>query len=527
MDKWYILLCKQHNKHFGDNPLRGAAKHLWSKSHNKQSRTYAQALETFGIEVLNCDAEKQRVNNDAFLQALEEGYQPLNNTYPYKKRRPVSDTRSQVRRSIEETIPEPVPGDIYLARWPGLRGFVGIVVLPRDCFGDPSFEDLGLEGSLADITFLRKDIPACYRTCVETGRITGWAEEYDDGGPKADQREYPVMLLDADGDFRSLAWHTKAGLREYHSERWSDDEDLISNLAWIHEFEIRRERAKATAIRSPPPAPVSTVIPQAEPSNISPKTAACSSATPQAMESTDRADNISNPQRGLEVNSDASERGQSTSFRPISPRRRSLPRPVTQNIQGRIMGHAPTHVDTTPHFGPRRESAGSAGDGRVRFAGREPQSASSAAPNHDLGSIELGSNAALPGVPVLRSNHASPRERYTPQRKGKFHSKSFPNAQSAANSQGNQMSSRYPPTAPQDRSSSASASHSFRGQGVHELPLDPALVGNQSSASSAPSVRNHVGLFTPFKRSFEHPVQTLSDNSGACQTQPAANGRQV
>ena len=366
-------------KHFGDNPLRGATKHLCSKAHDGEPRTYARAVKAFGIEVLNCDAEKQQVNNNAFTQALDEGYRPLNSIPPYRRRRPSPRIQGQGRASAEEATSEPIPGDVYLARWPGLQGLVGVIVLPRDCFGDPSFEELGLEGSLADITFLMEDVPACYRICFETGHITGWAEGYDDREEKAGQREYPVMLLDSDRDLKSVAWLPRRGLRQYYRERQSNHQDLISNYDEIQEYVERRTRSRVSSrlqmgtamgneggsgarmLQSSQTATVVPALPFTEILSTPSTTTTPTAAAPQPMGCIGRTIQASDTQQDLEVRSHAYEQGPSTPPNRALSNKSLATRPAVQDPQGNV-------VENTATFGcgvPRRIQAW----GRTETAG--------------------------------------------------------------------------------------------------------------------------------------------------------------
>lgn len=82
---------------------------------------------------------------------------------------------------INAAVSRPVPGNIYLTHMYTADKVVGVIALPRNCFGDPSFKDIGLEGSSTDSTFLLEKVPKCYRTSPGTGHITGWETGYEDG----------------------------------------------------------------------------------------------------------------------------------------------------------------------------------------------------------------------------------------------------------------------------------------------------------------------------------------------------------
>ena len=76
-NEWYILCCDEHSVHFGANPLQGASKHLNGKKHGYQRKDFDLAVQMLGVLVLNCDAEKAKLNNLMFGRAWDAGYRPL------------------------------------------------------------------------------------------------------------------------------------------------------------------------------------------------------------------------------------------------------------------------------------------------------------------------------------------------------------------------------------------------------------------------------------------------------------------
>jgi len=69
---YYILRCRKNDKHF-DGPgtktaWKAAAAHVATVCHKKE-QTYWNAIKEFGECVVNCDASKQRPNNDAVAKA--------------------------------------------------------------------------------------------------------------------------------------------------------------------------------------------------------------------------------------------------------------------------------------------------------------------------------------------------------------------------------------------------------------------------------------------------------------------------
>lgn len=254
--KWYIFRCDKHNMHFGEKPIKGAAKHLSADTHNNQTREYRLATDLLGIEVLNCDAEGQRISNEAFSKALDDGYQPLGNPpaariRPQTRRRLTAmSARCRSQRNIDEAVLDPAPGEIYMALWAG-SDRVGVIVIPRGCFGDPSFADVGLPGSsLADDTVLMDNVPECYVFCPVRRTILGWAHGYEDGGDRVAERKYPVMYFDGVDTLRknSVAWISVKDLRVYDRESCARNKTLISNYTRLRKFEAQRETAREAAL---------------------------------------------------------------------------------------------------------------------------------------------------------------------------------------------------------------------------------------------------------------------------------------
>src|SRR5699024_5769267 len=104
-------------------------------------------------------------------------------------RRPTSAGLHKNRARDADVVTDPVAGAIYLATWPVTYDQRAVIVLPRGCFDDPSLSEVGLADCLDEPL---EKVPECYRHCVETGGIAGWAPGYEDGGPRADRRLFPV-----------------------------------------------------------------------------------------------------------------------------------------------------------------------------------------------------------------------------------------------------------------------------------------------------------------------------------------------
>ncbi|SPO04118.1 uncharacterized protein DNG_06801 [Cephalotrichum gorgonifer] len=250
-NRYYILRCDEHGRHFNGRPLDGAARHIQGCSHQYQKGSHSLAVQHLGIEVLNCNADRQRENNTAFTTALEGGYIPLGAPRPAKPPpSTTAHTASRDRRDSSESVQNPTPGEIYRAFWKG--AVVAVMVLPRGCFGDPSLAEVGVRRSLAKSPLLGS-VPKCYCVCPDTGAITGWADGYEDGGPLVDMREFPVVAVRP--RFPDAKWMPAGELKPLDLDntpnlRLLDNfSDLQRFRKWRRELGINRSRDADVQLR--------------------------------------------------------------------------------------------------------------------------------------------------------------------------------------------------------------------------------------------------------------------------------------
>jgi hypothetical protein len=209
---FYILRCDTHGVHFGEHPLRGAAKHLASAQHGFMSKAHATAIETLGHRVVGCTTELANLNNDSVVKFFKDGsYKAFNaNNLSQTKRAelgfpPLDSPSSQKTappRKLASGITDPVTSRFYVIsgdlRYP-------VLILP---WGDTS--SVGLAGTLADTgifceftddgkpTGIPKP-PKCYVYDEDASGIRGirgWAKGYETGGPLEKKREFPVLCVE-------------------------------------------------------------------------------------------------------------------------------------------------------------------------------------------------------------------------------------------------------------------------------------------------------------------------------------------
>lgn len=147
---YYILLCEADGWKFKGGAKyasKAACAHLKFGGHGMKGWTEDEAIRHVGIEVLNCDDNRQKMNNEA------------------PERAHVSGNRRRRRGKIayrEPRIQEQRPLKSALDWRP-------TVFIPR-------IENFPVE---------------CYRTSPETRRITGWSDGYEDGGKRVGNSMHP------------------------------------------------------------------------------------------------------------------------------------------------------------------------------------------------------------------------------------------------------------------------------------------------------------------------------------------------
>ncbi|KAF4454657.1 hypothetical protein F53441_2891 [Fusarium austroafricanum] len=200
--KWYILECKEHQKHFVKSPLRAASSHL-SFIHG-MSGGFSSTVETLGTRVLNCTEELAEENNRVARQAFTQGrgMPPMlddadKGSQMHSENSGQSDVpshdqgeKSQPQEDTGTPSPEisiiPVVGEVYAARYPKSRYIYPVFVLPWT-----SFDHFKWKAALLKLT------PVCYLYNKKLDqRPQGWAEGYEDGGPLVNERQYPVIYFD-------------------------------------------------------------------------------------------------------------------------------------------------------------------------------------------------------------------------------------------------------------------------------------------------------------------------------------------
>ncbi|KAF5553505.1 hypothetical protein FNAPI_6737 [Fusarium napiforme] len=174
---WYILECKEHNKHFYKDPIQGATRHLIGQEHGI-SGDDSLAVKMLGTRVLDCNEKLAAKNNWITRRSFPQVTGPMRVT-------PGSRTKEDLTQEVGII---PVVGEIYAARYPTKSHTYAVLVLPWTVFDHfPRMKQL------------LRDTPACFlfdKTVDQCPR--GWAKGYEDGGHRFKERAYPVVYFHKD-----------------------------------------------------------------------------------------------------------------------------------------------------------------------------------------------------------------------------------------------------------------------------------------------------------------------------------------
>ncbi|KAF5566041.1 hypothetical protein FPHYL_3954 [Fusarium phyllophilum] len=166
---WYILECKEHNKHFYKDPIRGASRHLMGQKH-RLSGEHSFAVKMLGIRVLHCNEKLAAKNNRLTRQSFPQVVIPRN------------QAREDQTQNVELL---PVVGEIYAAKFPKQSHTYAVLVLPWTAFDHFSY-----------MKQLLRDTPSCYLFDKAVDKYPrGWARDYEDGGRRVKDRVYPVVYF--------------------------------------------------------------------------------------------------------------------------------------------------------------------------------------------------------------------------------------------------------------------------------------------------------------------------------------------
>lgn len=190
--RWWILRCEEHVLHYAfakRGNRSGPTRHLL-QTHGEDSPDCEtnRHIDVFGVLVLGCTAELAKKNNDDVEAAITNGYDPKTaaNFEPVNVRKRRKTSSESEGASGNQPILDPDFGKLYMARW-GTQMFA-VALLP--------LRKLSTLIPPREMGVLMKAPPKCYNYDKETGLLSRWAPGFEDGGPKAKQRTFPVRCFD-------------------------------------------------------------------------------------------------------------------------------------------------------------------------------------------------------------------------------------------------------------------------------------------------------------------------------------------
>ncbi|KAG5755161.1 hypothetical protein H9Q70_002186 [Fusarium xylarioides] len=171
---WYILECKEHNKHFYEDPIRGASRHLIGQEHGLKG-DHSLAVKMLGTRVLYCNEKLPAKNNRITMQSFPQVAGPTN---------VIPENRTKGDPPCDVDI-IPVVGKIYATKFPKLSHAYPILVLPWTAFDH-----------FPHMKQLLRDTPPCFLFDEAVDRYPrGWTKDYEDGGSRFKDRAYPVVYF--------------------------------------------------------------------------------------------------------------------------------------------------------------------------------------------------------------------------------------------------------------------------------------------------------------------------------------------
>ncbi|KAI2627650.1 hypothetical protein GGR54DRAFT_425927 [Hypoxylon sp. NC1633] len=284
-NQWYILKCEKHGFHFKKRPIQGAAKHLSGMSHGFPDRNWDVALRTLGYRVVDCTEKLMRLNNQVAEEAYAKGY--VLPTYQSIKRQRAKKARKDRQAKARKPAKlHTADLDLHPSKGEMLIPEESAAVQPREHVGTPSSGDRssdahdvivnpktfhiyygywkaggqndqehiypvmilgwddqtgsGLKDTDLQHTGLLKKTshpPSCY-IYKNNNKIVGWADGYEDGGPKIQSRKFPVMFFD---EAQTVAWLPARDLARFplYQQKPPPQPDHPFNAArrWIAERE--------------------------------------------------------------------------------------------------------------------------------------------------------------------------------------------------------------------------------------------------------------------------------------------------
>ncbi|RSL89666.1 hypothetical protein CEP52_014857 [Fusarium oligoseptatum] len=156
-----------------------------------------------------------------------KGHDACPKLYHGRQQRPVRDRSvsqtlrtSPRRQRASKSVLKPIPNEVYVAYWSMSKSWFAVLIVP--------FEDIEKFG-------LSESIPACYDYNEYTGQVD-WKRGYEDGGPLAVYREFPVIFFEETRDFEkgTLGWVAAKDIRDFNDN--GSQASLIPNYDLVRTY---------------------------------------------------------------------------------------------------------------------------------------------------------------------------------------------------------------------------------------------------------------------------------------------------
>ncbi|KAF5620165.1 hypothetical protein F52700_11485 [Fusarium sp. NRRL 52700] len=247
---WYVFQCLEHNLRFDGlaRPAQAAARH--AMTHGLRP-TSASAIETFGIEIIGCDASIAKAHNDRVVvrpkkKATYHVKGAGDKTYRPQRGRRTNDDMASLLGDISPSNPRHIPVRqaaatrkrivlsrepdgtekpaeitikmIYWIKWPDDGICYPAYVLPWESF--PRFRSKYLAPVDRGLLESVNELPACYDKAHGLAGV--WAEGYKDGQRKMNKRVYPVIFFTLGKRFPwecETAWAAEEDFRVFDGDK--------------------------------------------------------------------------------------------------------------------------------------------------------------------------------------------------------------------------------------------------------------------------------------------------------------------
>ncbi|KAG7409452.1 hypothetical protein Forpe1208_v011810 [Fusarium oxysporum f. sp. rapae] len=177
LDTFYILRRDLHNIVLHD--LEAALSHLEAQ-HSNVNASVDSAIEYLGCEAIECDDQKLEQNNQAAIEAFENGEDGMTGDV-IRYRAPSSLTEAEVTeredREMKSSSINPFPGQVYSVYWRETKQWLDGTLLPLHGL------DLVDTHESVEKTDLLNGLPACYEY-DSSSKSFSWARDYEDDGAR-------------------------------------------------------------------------------------------------------------------------------------------------------------------------------------------------------------------------------------------------------------------------------------------------------------------------------------------------------